>query len=75
MLGAWKTVATVKPGGVIELVVPDLRSGEEVEVTVRRNGAGPSLPAAKRPGYGADRGLIVISEDFDQPIDDFREYM
>ncbi len=29
----------------------------------------------KKSNFGSARGLIVIKSDFDQPIEDFREYM
>jgi prevent-host-death family protein len=28
-----------------------------------------------QPTFGSARGLITIAEDFDAPLDDFREYM
>lgn len=28
-----------------------------------------------RPQFGSARGLITIADDFDAPLDDFREYM
>lgn len=64
--------SVVKPGGQVEVSVPELRDGEEVEVVVRaevhpaRNG--------KRPGFGNARGMIRMSEDFDKPLSDFSEY-
>jgi hypothetical protein len=32
-------------------------------------------PAAKQPQFGSARGLIKISDDFDEPLEDFAEYM
>jgi hypothetical protein len=29
----------------------------------------------KKSNFGSARGLIVIKSDFDQPIEDFKEYM
>jgi antitoxin (DNA-binding transcriptional repressor) of toxin-antitoxin stability system len=28
-----------------------------------------------RPQFGSAKGLIVISDDFDEPLEDFAEYM
>lgn len=30
---------------------------------------------SNRPQFGSARGLITIADDFDAPLDDFREYM
>jgi len=32
-------------------------------------------PPVKRRQSGSAKGLIWMSDDFDQPLDDFREYM
>jgi hypothetical protein len=29
----------------------------------------------KKPKFGCAKGKIFISEDFDEPLDDFKEYM
>jgi len=34
-----------------------------------------ALPAGKRPQFGSARGLIKISDDFDEPLQDFIDYM
>ena len=34
------------------------------------------IPTTKpRPQFGSARGLITISDDFDEPLEDFEEYM
>jgi len=33
------------------------------------------VAAANRPQFGSAAGLISLTEDFDAPLDDFREYM
>lgn len=46
MVEQWTTEVVVAPGGRVELVVPDLRDGERVVVSVRRrdaNGAPSSV--------------------------------
>jgi len=34
-----------------------------------------SAPSGKRPIAGLMKGRIIISDDFDAPLDDFKEYM
>jgi hypothetical protein len=68
----WKKTAIVKDGGIVEVVLPELQRGDEVEVVVRANGRPSSGP--KRPGFASARGLVSMSEDFDAPLDDFKDY-
>jgi antitoxin (DNA-binding transcriptional repressor) of toxin-antitoxin stability system len=35
----------------------------------------PIIQSKKRRQSGSARGLISMSDDFDQPLEDFREYM
>lgn len=35
----------------------------------------PAKELVNRPTFGSARGLIVIGDDFDEPLEDFREYM
>lgn len=35
----------------------------------------PVLPAKRRPNFGSAKGLVTISDDFDEPLEDFKEYM
>ncbi len=35
----------------------------------------PVLGAKGVPQFGSAKGLITVAEDFDEPLDDFREYM
>ncbi|MDJ0735415.1 MAG: DUF2281 domain-containing protein [Nostocaceae cyanobacterium] len=59
---------------LIEAVI----EGEEVVIT-RENEPLIKLvlisETKPRPRFGSAKGLIEISEDFDQPLEDFREYM
>jgi antitoxin (DNA-binding transcriptional repressor) of toxin-antitoxin stability system len=32
-------------------------------------------PVRPIPRFGSAKGLIIISDDFDEPLDDFEEYM
>ena len=70
----WIKTVVVKPGGVVEVVVAELTDGDQVEVLVRRNGNGRQPTRQTRPGFGADRSRISISDDFDAPLPGFEEY-
>ena len=70
---------SVEKNGTIELpaLIESVVEGEEVIFT--RN----NLPIAKlvavrqekpRPQFGSAKGLFVIAEDFDAPLEDFDEY-
>lgn len=72
MTGEWKRNTTVLDGGRVELVVPDLRRGESVEVIVRRPPS--NTENGHRPGFGAARGQMVMRHDFDAPLDEFGDY-
>jgi prevent-host-death family protein len=59
-------------------------NGEEVQIT--RNGHSVRLvpceekpndvPASPRPRFGSAKGIITyMADDFDAPLDDFKEYM
>ena len=76
-------LAVMKPVNVAEakahlseLIEAALR-GEEV-VIARRNVPVVKLTvvaaAKRRPQFGRCKGLIQMADDFDAPLDDFREY-
>lgn len=62
----------------IESVLQTALDGEEIVITQNEQ---PVLklvpiPAAKpRRRSGSAKGLITISDDFDEPLEDFAEYM
>ncbi len=35
----------------------------------------PVVPAKRQPRFGSAKGLVVMAEDFDAPLEDFSEYM
>ena len=60
-------------------LIRDAMAGEEVIITQANE---PILkliriakPAKKRRLRGSAKGQIKISDDFDEPLDEFREYM
>ncbi len=60
---------------IIEKLPPDKLA--EVESLVDSLISKESLdkPQEKRPVFGSFKGKIVMSEDFDEPLEDFKEYM
>ncbi len=60
---------------IIEKLPPDKLA--EVENLVDSLISKESLdkPQEKRPVFGSFKGKIVMSEDFDEPLEDFKEYM
>ena len=35
----------------------------------------PTTPLKPRPQFGSAKGIIEISDDFDEPLEDFKDYM
>ena len=53
-------------------------SGEEVVIAKDDQHAVKLVPisqARPRPQFGSAKGLISMSDDFDEPLEDFAEYM
>lgn len=53
-------------------------SGEEI-IIIKENQPVvkliPVIPVKRRPKFGSAKGLVTISDDFDEPLEDFKEYM
>ncbi|MGA9996191.1 MAG: type II toxin-antitoxin system prevent-host-death family antitoxin [Pyrinomonadaceae bacterium] len=52
--------------------------GEEVVITQNDQPVLKLVPIAHskpRPQFGSAKGLITMSDDFDEPLEDFEEYM
>ena len=67
-----------RAAGCLPSLVADLRDGDEIiltkdDVPVARI-VGYSRPARKRR-LGTAKGLITIVDDFDEPLEEFEEYM
>jgi antitoxin (DNA-binding transcriptional repressor) of toxin-antitoxin stability system len=61
----------------IDDLLNDVAKGEEVVIT-RDDGLSFKLVALepkKKPTFGSAKGLIQMSDDFDEPLDEFSEYM
>ena len=60
----------------INLSIPAEYIGEEVEILVfpvKKNDVDTAAPAV--PVFGCLQGQIQMSPDFDEPLDDFKDYM
>ncbi|MBD2772191.1 type II toxin-antitoxin system Phd/YefM family antitoxin [Iningainema tapete] len=62
--------------------LPDLikaaLSGEEIVITKDERPViklTPVSPVKRRPTFGSAKGLVTISDDFDAPLEDFKDYM
>lgn len=65
---------TEAEGRLAELI-SEAAHGEEVVIT-RSDGVSFKLVpfAEPRPKFGSARGLVEMSEDFDEPLEDFEAY-
>jgi len=53
-------------------------NGEEVVIAKDKQHAVKLVPVPQsrpRPQFGSAKGLITMSDDFDEPLKDFEEYM
>jgi hypothetical protein len=71
-----KATLEASPDGTLHLPLPpELRRGKlNVTAIVESAEAAPSHPAGLK-GFGCLKGKIWIAPDFDEPLEDFREYM
>lgn len=57
----------------------DIVLGNDVVITKGRKRVARIVPfeptRKKKPVFGSAKGLLEISDDFDAPLDDFKEYM
>ncbi len=59
-------------------LIEDVALGNQVVIMKGSEAVAQILPVPKtkpKPIFGSAKGLIKISDDFDEPIDDFTEYM
>lgn len=48
---------------------------KQLLVKVQKSLTKPAEPPGKRGGFGIWKGKIWMADDFDEPLDDFKEYM
>jgi len=59
-------------------LIDEVTLGEQVIITKDRVPVAELVPVASakpKPKFGSAKGMMRMSEDFDAPIEDFREYM
>ena len=54
--------------------VPEPMRNQRVEVIFITLEESPQPPVAKKRVFGSAKGLIKMAEDFDAPLDDFKDY-
>lgn len=67
-----------KAKGQLERVIQTALDGEEVVITQNQEAVLKLVPVLRSNGRrraGSAKGLISMAEDFDEPLDDFKEYM
>ena len=53
-------------------------NGEEIVITKDEKPVVKLTPVSevkRRPKFGSAKGLVTISDDFDEPLEDFKDYM
>jgi hypothetical protein len=65
-------IAKVDASKIIHVPVPMFEEGQEIEVMVR---AKPSESGPQKRVFGSARGSVHMSDDFDEPLEDFADYM
>jgi antitoxin (DNA-binding transcriptional repressor) of toxin-antitoxin stability system len=59
-------------------LIEEAASGEEVVITQDDGSSFQIVPlrgTKPRPRFGSAKGLIKMSEDFDEPLEDFKDYV
>ena len=59
-------------------LIDDAMQGKEVFIAKSSSQVVQLVPVeapVRRPQFGSARGLIEMAEDFDAPLEDFKEYM
>ena len=71
------TVILKDAEGRLAELIDEVAKGEEVVIT-REDGATfkivPVAPLVPYPKFGSAKGLVKMTEDFDEPLEDFQAY-
>lgn len=73
-----KTVTIAEAYEKLSELMDAALDGEEVIITKDNRTSIkliPNINAKPRPKFGSARGLIKMSDDFDEPLEDFKDYM
>jgi prevent-host-death family protein len=73
-----KTVNLYEAKTHLSRLVEEAQSGEEI--VIARNGTPlvrltPIKQRKPSDAFGMDRGLFTVPDDFDEPLEDFKDYM
>jgi prevent-host-death family protein len=71
------TVAIEQAQRDLSRLIEDVALGERVVITKNQVPVAELVPVTSpipKPTFGSARGLVNMSEDFESPIDDFRDY-
>ena len=71
------TVKLQEAAGRLAELIDEVASGEDVVIT-RDDGAIfkiiPVIPVTPSPKFGSAKGRVHMTEDFDEPLEDFQAY-
>lgn len=74
-----KAAVEIAQAGVhLAELIEEVKSGGEIEITRNGHPVARLLPALKAPPDrvpGSAKGLFTVPDDFDAPLEDFRELM
>ncbi len=71
-----RTLEAVYEDGVFKpLEDPGLKDHQRVVIEIKDKPWERQPERPKQRTFGSAKGLIKIAEDFDEPLEDFREYM
>ena len=63
---------------VLSDLIEAVNQGEEIIITKGNQPVAKLIPIIQdkpQPKFGSAKGLISMSDDFDEPLEDFNEYM
>ena len=71
------TVGLQEAAGRLAELIDEVASGEEVVITREDGATFKIVPIAlmpPSPKFGSAKGLVKMTEDFDEPLEDFQAY-
>lgn len=71
------TVGLQEAAGRLAALIDEVASGEEVVITRADGATFKIVPVARMPPFpkfGSAKGRVKMTEDFDEPLEDFRAY-
>ena len=71
------TVGLKEAAGRLAELIDEVASGEEVVITREDGATFKIVPVALMPPFpkfGSAKGLVKMTEDFDEPLEDFQAY-